>query len=197
MGVLPHHQEIDTPWEPEPIIWRDGKDAAHKEALEARVRLPEISHIVREVHVADVGRFGKVDPTLHQVKDILSRTEAEFDRLIEAGFLIAPHEWHVTQDHSGRHRTLARVAIIDGFKLSQHTNNTENALLSLAKSAVEAAYELKMERYYETTPESEHFDGHGKHQYIYGSVRTQQLAKQALYLVDIEPVFFTLNPDKL
>ena len=190
------YREVDTPWQPEPIIWRDGRDLAHREALKAFTRLPEPTHVVREVRVVDVGKYGTPHLTLTQIEDTIDRTETEFMRMISVGLNVAPHEWHVTQDMAGKHRTLARVAIIDGFKLSKHQTIHGIKSLPEPRRSIELAYEDMMERYYAQADEYELFDGHSKQQYIYGSPRGTT-EPQSLNLVDIEPVFYTVDRNKL
>lgn len=195
MSGMPDYREIDTPWKPEPIIWRDDRDIAHKEAIKAHVKLPEHNHVVREVRVADTARFRAEQATLTQIEETIARAETEFGRLSDAGLLTAPHEWHVTQDADGKHRALARVAIIDGLGLSKRPLGCEIDSLPESKRAAEHLYETAMGRYYANVQDYELFDGHGKTQFVYGDIREAPLGKMALYLVDIEPIFYTLNSD--
>ncbi len=196
MSELPDHHVVDTPWRPEPIIWRTGQDIEHKATLMTFTQRPELTHVVREVRVVDIGKYGTPDLTLLQIEETIDRTETEFARMARVGLNVAPHEWHITKDNEGKHRTLARVAIIDGFRLSRHQTIDGVKSLPEPKRSIELAYEESMEQYYAEVSEYELYDGHSKQQYVYGIPRTRPQAPESLILVDIEPIFYTANPEK-
>lgn len=192
--MLPHihPSQIDTPWEPQNIIWREG-DSTSRESNLKNVIDTGVDFLVREAFVQHQDR--KYEPTelsLEQVWDLLGHTDQEFELMRSVGIVPAPTEWHAFVDHEGTVRTLAKVAVIDGTVY-------KNPRVS-GTSAEEAAKENEREAMvneYLGLPNVGHrvYDVRRPSQFLFGQARNEELRMKhtpdaAHCLVDIESVYW-------
>lgn len=177
--LRPDYRQIDTPWEPQPIVWFSTPFGTSRIELAAAAADPEATHLVREVHVG--ARF--LEPMLGTsipmgtTKDLLQRATEHF-HLLEAltPVRVAPTEWHAFKGEGDRVHVLARVAIIDGMNARSFYDSDETFEEVLAPYIDQPANGLLR-------------DVDRRAQYILGKPRVASLGEPALYLVDIEPLF--------
>lgn len=168
------YRTIDTPWEPQPIVW--GRDMAERghDALRDEASIPTRTHLVREV------RSTITASKKEEIHAYLALADEHFNYL-EAltSVRVAPYEWYILNDQDSRPRILARVAIIDGY--STLTKNEPQA--TEVREAI-ATY------YSHSHPSGYILGDLGITQFMYGNQRgsTQTQSSRALWLVDIEPV---------
>lgn len=210
--TYPDYREINTPWDPQPIAWRseendsDSTISVHRNDLEridssssldAQVKNPALTHLVREVLVATRrGVIGlEMDPD--DVQSDLTLVDDQFRQLEElAGFRVAPTEWHVFKDRRGLTRTLARVAIIDGNNRPLPDVKSFEDLARIPNLSPED-YELAfnyltgVDSYFNGVRGNPLGDIDHPRQYKFGAPRYSG-SEDAIYLVDIEP---DLEPD--
>jgi hypothetical protein len=114
MPVLP--QRIEHPWPEQEIVFNYGNRKTRHEALRAQVATG-VPYILREVAVIDPnGIEHHLDEDY--VHEVLAHAEEEFKLLEKHGLAVAKTEWFTFKDNFGFTRTLARVAVINGWVFS-------------------------------------------------------------------------------
>lgn len=187
----PHYQEIDTPWEPQPIVWRfvnsDGGAMRRPSEsmpyagsmLEKAIHETHLSHVVREVRVMRDRLFSFSWPVA-TVEEELRVADEQFAQLESLTHLkVAPTAWHVFQDSYRNTRTLARVEIIENAKRGPRRLTTQKAVDTFDKA---------VNTYYAEGRGRLLCDVYDLRQYVLGRPRSNPLSEQALYMVDIEPI---------
>jgi hypothetical protein len=153
---------------------------ARRQALREAARNPALTHIVREVYFTNFYKTG--NKSEEELCALVDRTKGEHDLLRSPDLQIAPTDWFVLPLSKSPITLLARVAIIDGEDLS-HPNMHEHLLA--ARTAVRAYMfsEAKGVRLGDLdSPE----------QYVRGKVRGADCEEEETYLVDIEPLYYSL-----
>jgi type I site-specific restriction endonuclease len=174
---FPDYRELDTPWEPQEIQWRQrllfDQHVHNKPALEKYVAKPQHTHLVREVQATIYDQLPPSD--IDEIKEICKLADEQFDFLESTSPLkVAPTEWHVFKDTDDVVRVLARVGIIEGTPY--FSDEQEESLVDEIDK-------------YESRPGEMVLADLWVGQFLYGSPRANKsLSQSALFLVDIEPL---------
>lgn len=204
--TFPDYTAIDTPWEPEPIVWRyTTPDAtfksvtSHEErnffALKAATDNPDVTHIVREVEVMTHPSLPSMFRPVHEIVSSLVEIDWQFQQFEDLTDLKVPRrQWHVFSDGHGRTRTLARVEVVEGNDLIAPFSKESDA--DAETRAIIRDIKRQVASYRNQAVGRPLFDIEFARQYRRGIPRTEAanpLAVQALYMVDIEPVTYDLT----
>jgi len=186
--------EIDTPWEPQPIAWRDSLASDRNFMLRSLVN-QNTTHIVREVLVRSKNHRSLVMPTQIQIEDAIADAEAEFSILKACGINVADTQWHIFIDPFELPSALARVAVIDGYQLK----GAHLAVDLQEQPELEAPYDKHFAELRDAIFEYAYGRSSGEYlcdishprQYLHGVPREAALGNaSATYLIDIEPIFW-------
>jgi len=180
-----------APWPSQDVIWRDDFAPPSIRIATLRKEISKgLSHIVREVMIRDKHstRENRAQSRDH-AESVIAQTKQEFDYLRDCGIAVAPTEWFVAIDRTESVRTLARVAIIEGYDMEEYRWD-----VPLSEDEQERYYELqeKIGNYLKVGEQGSRLaDVCYLRQYRYGTPRDENLGltSQAAYLVDIEPVY--------
>lgn len=195
--TFPNYQDIETPWAPEPIIWRyttPGADyrsvKTHRErnfdALYAAGSDPTLTHIVREIEVMTHPYLLSMNRFVDDVAKSLVEVDDQFKQLEDLTALKVPdHEWHVFGDGAGKTRVLTRVEVVEGEDLLEPFAKEETA--DEATKDIIASIKEQVRHYRKHASGRPLLDIEFARQYRLGSPRSN-LATRGLFLVDIEPV---------
>jgi hypothetical protein len=180
---VPNWQEIDTPWDQQPIAWRYSNSLLRKRALRTLASEPtRPTHLVREVLVHDPETRAPAT-SVQRIWEVLKLTNDELHLLRECGVAAPIVEWHVFES-SPHARALARVAIIDGYDTYDYppASSCEYAAYSSWRQGIDQYIHTPGFRVEEFTDWE---------QYRNGVPRTEPHANSALHLVDVEPAYWT------
>jgi hypothetical protein len=187
----PDWQQIDTPWEPQPIVWRASDSYQRTDELSAYVANdPTRTHLVREIAVHEPEN-GYKPGTVARTEQILEKTEEELRLLGKCGLASAEVAWHVFTTGQTV-RTLARVAIINGISAEPWASRYGDKLQPTKEMPTPSGqdyYELDEGiSAYLRIPGKRICDYGSRRQYRYGVPRTTPNSKPQFHLIDPEPL---------
>ncbi len=193
--IAPDWRTIDTPWEPQPIAWRDRNRERRQSALRAYAQ-SGFNYLVREVLVhADDYPYSSRPMTEERANTATTRTDEELALLKNSCDVHTPKvTWHVFTDEQGTVRTLARVQVIDG----EAPNYSYEYGQLMLKQDLQKGHTWKrgFEEYrWLAAPGLRLRDTEGAiTQSVFGAPRELQAPRQDwnLHFVDIEPIFWLL-----